>query len=128
MLSFHPTKFQYQLMEVGRNIQTVSLAKSSGSSRPFGCLSRSQHFKRTTNSCLIPSKHCNMILAAHKHTPYLQPGDETNKHFIYFNQDHKILYSYLHLCSNIRMLQNWTAIRLKHKEFTKVNSNRAAQA
>ena len=65
----------------GSNIQTVSLAKSSGSSRPFDCLyrSRSQHFNRTAKKGLSPSRHCNMILSTHQQTPYLPLERNTNK-------------------------------------------------
>jgi hypothetical protein len=52
---------------VGRGrwcLQTVSLARTWGSSSPRGCLSStSQHLSRTASSCLTPSRHCTMILA-----------------------------------------------------------------
>jgi hypothetical protein len=45
-------------------LQTVSLARTWGSSSPRGCLSStSQHLSRTASSCLTPSRHCTMILA-----------------------------------------------------------------
>lgn len=48
------------------NLQTVSLAKRSGSSRPRGgfVISRSQHRIKERNKCWIPSIHCTMIFAA----------------------------------------------------------------
>lgn len=55
------------------SIHTVSLARSSGSSRPRDCLykSRSQHRAREAPKCLNPSMHCNMIFSANQSTPYL---------------------------------------------------------
>lgn len=55
------------------SIHTVSLARSSGSSRPRDCLykSRSQHRTREAPKCLNPSMHCNMIFSANQNTPYL---------------------------------------------------------
>lgn len=54
------------IIKLGRCIHTVSLARSSGSSRPIDCLykSRSQHRNRGANRCLNPSTHCNMIFLA----------------------------------------------------------------
>jgi hypothetical protein len=55
------------------SIHTVSLARSSGSSRPRDCLykSISQHRTREAHKCLHPSMHCNMIFSANQDTPYL---------------------------------------------------------
>jgi hypothetical protein len=43
-------------------VQTVSPARTSGSSRPLGCLrSMSQHLRSTPQRCFSPSRHCNMV-------------------------------------------------------------------
>ena len=53
-----------------KNIHTVSLARSSGSSRPLDCLynSRSQHLTREAKN---PPMHCNMISLDNQNTPCL---------------------------------------------------------
>lgn len=52
-------------MGAAAGLQTVSRARTWGSSSPRGCLSStSQHLRRTASSCLTPSRHCTMILPA----------------------------------------------------------------
>ena len=79
-LKYHSEKvrLQYDIMNSETSqrlyyLQTVSLARRSGSSRPRGGLviSKSQHRIRERNKCWIPSIHCTMIFIEHQQTPQL---------------------------------------------------------